>query len=147
MANDYPGDTIKIKNMTTNVTTTYPRPKNFAPVRQDVYAGEYTTMTGNIKADSVGWKYADIELKWDALPEDKVWFLCQLYGLIDLEFDVPYVISPTRHETVRRISTVSMRHRYQVPVLENGTIVQKIYWKDVSVKFSFINAHPHGGTL
>lgn len=119
-------DTITINSVT------YPRPVVFAPRREDVYAAEYTTMTGKTKADIVGWKYADIELKWDALSQTQVQSLTALSGTFTFAFDDP---SGTHSETVRRKSAVSMRHRYQ----QGGVY----YWRDVSVKLSFINTNSY----
>ena len=120
----YTGDTITIKGVH------YPRPKDFAPTREDVYAAEYTTMSGSYRADRVGWKFSDIELKWDALPHSQVLELTKLSGTYQFTFDDP---TGFNYEQVRRISAVSMRHRYQI----NGVT----YWKNVSVKFSFLDTH------
>ena len=46
-----------------------PKPTNFTPAREDVYAGEYTTCTGKMIADRIGWKFSEIDLQWDALKQ------------------------------------------------------------------------------
>ena len=48
------------------------RPSDFDLKREDVYAGEYTTCTGAVIADRIGWRYSDIELKYDTLPDDQM---------------------------------------------------------------------------
>ena len=117
-------DTITINGVS------YPRPVGFSPVREDVYASEYMTMTGTVKADRVGWRYSDIELKWEALPQSQVLSLTQLTDTFNFVFDDP---EGSHTEVVRRMSSVAMRHRF----LLNGVY----YWKNVSVKLSFINLH------
>lgn len=117
-------DTITINNID------FPRPVNFLPMREDVYASEYRAMSGAVRADRVGWKYADMELKWDALPQDLVYALTTLVGSFNITFDDPQGMRTT---LARRMSTVAMRHRYQ----QDGVY----YWKDVSVKISFLGMY------
>lgn len=112
--------------------TTYPRPVNFAPMRKDVYAAEYTTMSGSFRGDSIGWKYDDIELKWDALVHAQAQALANLPLTFTIVFDDP---SGTHTETVRRISSVATRYRYTQNNLH--------YWKNVSVKLSFVDMHSY----
>lgn len=107
------------------------RPEKFAPKREDVYAGEYTTCTGATIADRIGWKFSDLTLEWGALPQDDVEALVSMSGECTLVFDD--VDSDTWTETVIRSSVVSMRHRY--------TISGVTYWRDVSCEVKFINVH------
>lgn len=108
----------------------FPRPVGFSPQREDVYAGEITTMTGKTLKDLVGWKYSDIDLSWSILPQEDVENLIKLSGEFYLDFDDA---EGTQSEKVSRESTVSMRHRYTI----NG----KYYWKDVSIKIKFLDVH------
>lgn len=109
----------------------FPRPVGFAPVREDVYAAEYTTMDGSLRADIVGWRWSDMELKWDCLSESKVMDLIMAGSSFDIVFDDP--MSDSWTETVVRRSTVSMRHRYR----QRGVT----YWRNVSIKVSFVGVH------
>ena len=45
------------------------RPNDFAPKREDIYGAEITTCSGKVIADRVGWRYADMTLNWDTLPQ------------------------------------------------------------------------------
>lgn len=116
---------IKINN------TSIIRPVDLRLEREDIYAAEITTMTGKTIADRVGWKYRDITLSWDALPQASVEVLLDMTGESTFEFDDPS--GDTIEETVIRNSVVQLRHPYTV----NGVT----YWKDVSVNLHFINAH------
>lgn len=119
----------------------FPRPVNFAPMRENVYASEYTTMNGTYKADLIGWKYADMELTWEALRQSDVYNLVTMLGsdsgLFKIVFDdadASYASQYTlKKEDVRRISTVSMRHRYK----QYG----EYYFRNVSFKISFVKTH------
>lgn len=118
-------DFIRINNV--QIT----RPPKFMPQREDIYKGNYTTCTGKKIADKVGWKFADMTLEWDALPQSMVSILCNMDGENTFRFDD---LDGTEHiETVIRTSIVGLRHRYT----QNGVT----YWKDVSVSISFIGSH------
>lgn len=106
------------------------RPREFKPKRVDVYAGQYTTCTGKTIADKIGWKYDDLELSWEALPESMVLALAGISGAVTMAFDD---VDGAKSETVIRTSAVQMRHR--------DTIGGVTYWRDVSVGVSFINVH------
>lgn len=108
----------------------YPRPVSFKPQREDIYAAEITTFKGNVLKDKIGWKYSDITLEWDFLPQAKVESLVGITGAVDLVFDD---VTGSHTESVARASIVAMRHRYQI----DGSY----YWKDVSIKLTFLDAH------
>lgn len=55
-----------------------PRPSDFTPQRESVYRGEYTTSNGKLRADVLGWKFADMDLEWDMLPQDTLQALLAL---------------------------------------------------------------------
>lgn len=114
-----------------NTTDAIRKPADFSPQREDVYAGEYTTCTGAIKADRIGWKYSDMTLHWDALSEDDVAILVALGAGDTLDFDD--LDGTTASENIIRTSIVGLRHRY--------TINSKVWWKDVSVDVRFIDVH------
>ena len=52
------------------------RGNNFSLDREWIYAAEIETCTGKRCADVVGWRYSDLQLSWDNLPQD------QLHGKI-----------------------------------------------------------------
>lgn len=108
-----------------------PRPPEFSPKREDVYASEITTCTGKIIADRIGWKYADLELKWNALLQSDVDTLVNMSGISNITFDDADGIEHT--EEIITTSKVWMRHRFT----KKGLPV----WKDVGVGVRFINVH------
>ena len=106
-------------------------PESFALTRNDIYAGEYTTMTGSLIADRVGWKYADLNLKWNILPDSMVQALVSMGA--SNTFKVEYPDGTIVEEPVRRASVVALRNR--------NTINGEVYWRDVSVSITFLEAH------
>ena len=107
------------------------RPPEFTPKREDIYKGEYQTCTGKIIADRVGWKYSDMTLSWEGLPQSMVDTLIGMNGVCTLGFDD--LDGTTHTEEVVRLSAVGVRHRYT----EKGTV----YWKKVQVTIRFIGSH------
>lgn len=108
-----------------------PRPPQFSPQREDIYAGDYTTCTGKRIADRVGWRYSDMTLSWEALPQSAVDVLVGMSGTCTLEFDDSD--GNIHEESVIRTSIVALRHKY----LQGGVTI----WKNVSVNISFIGSH------
>ena len=107
------------------------RPPAFSPKREDVYAGEYTTCRGETIADRVGWKYADLSLQWDALPQEQVQVLVNMQGVCTIEFDDA---DGTNHtENIIRDSTVHLRNR--------NTIAGVTWWKNVQTEVRILNVH------
>lgn len=108
-----------------------PKPPEFSPQIEDLYAGEYTTCTGKLIADRIGWKYSDMTLEWNALPQWAVDVLCQMSGAMPLTFDGLDGLIQT--ESIIRTSAVGLRHRY--------TVDGEVWWTGVQVEVRFINAH------
>ena len=106
------------------------KPKEFKPAREDVYAGEYTTMTGKIIADRIGWKFSDLTLSWEALPQSMVDILIGIDGQTTMRFDTE---DGTYTESIIRLSAVSLKNR--------ATINGVTWWRNVSVQVRFINVH------
>ena len=106
------------------------RPPTFAPQMEDIYSGEYTTCTGKTVGDRIGWKWADMTLSWDALPQSMVDVLVGMTGAVTMVFDGP---QGTQTEEIIRDSAVQLRNR--------NTIRGETYWLNVSVQIRFINAH------
>ena len=109
------------------------RPPAFAPEKEDIYKGDYTTCTGKIIADRVGWKFSDMTLEWEALPQSMVDVLVAMDagGVSTIVFDTMGGL--TVQENIIRASTVALRHRQ--------TIGGVTYWKNVKVTIRFIDAH------
>lgn len=107
------------------------RPPTFAPSHEDIYKGDYETCTGKVIADRVGWKYADMSLQWDALPQSMVDVLVNMSGACTLEFDD--LSGEIAQEQIVRASAVGLRHRHT----QGGETI----WKNVSVNIKFIGSH------
>ena len=107
------------------------RPPQFMPTREDLYRGDYTTCTGKQIKDRIGWKYADMTLTWDGLPQNMVDVLVGMTGACTLEFDD--ADGELHEEQVVRDSLVALRHKY----VQGGVTI----WKSVSVKIVFIGSH------
>lgn len=110
------------------------RPNEFTLQREDVYAAELETCTGKRIADLIGWRYADLELSWDTIPD------AQLQRLLDM-FDRPTSSiqfvdesGTTVTETVilKNTSATITRH-----IGEDGETL----WSGISVSVQFINSH------
>ncbi len=122
---------IGIYNTITINGIEFPRPSDFSIEREDVYAGEYQTCTGNVIADRVGWRYSDMTLNFDTLSNDKL----QVLSAINSTATLVFTDDDGQHtESVIRTGFANTPTRYTGP---DGTAL----WKNVSVKMRFINAH------
>lgn len=117
-------------NIKINGTNIY-RPNGFTPQRQDVYAAEITTCTGKTIADLIGWKFANMTMQWDALPQDQLEVLLAMSGECTLEFTDADGVART--EAVVRTSAVTTATRFT----RNGVPV----WSNVQLEVMFLNAH------
>ena len=107
------------------------RPNNMPLQREDVYAGEYTTCTGKLIADRIGWRYADMSLEWDTLTDEMLSALIGLSG----SFTITFTDSDGSHtEQVIRDEFTNTPTRFTG---YNGASV----WKDVGLKVRFLNVH------
>jgi len=109
----------------------FKRPSDFSIQREDIYSGEYTTCTGAVKADRVGWKYSDTTIHFDELTP------AELAVLIGLSGAVPFVFTDgdgTHTEQVIRAGFMNTPTRLTLP---DGSVV----WKDIEISLRFINAH------
>lgn len=123
---------VRLRNIITINGNKIYRPNNFSPQREDVYASEYTTCTGKIIADLVGWRYSELTMEWGTLPEEQLKVLLNMRGETNLVFvDAD---GQTHTEKVIRTSAVSTGTRFTGA---DG----KPAWKDVKVEVKFINAH------
>lgn len=118
-------NTIKIAG------TEFPRPSDFEIKREDVLAGEYTTLLGETRADRIGWKFSDTEIKFDLLPDTLLSVLTSLSG----EFEIEFTDSDKKYtETAIRKSFSNI----PTAIIGDGGAAM---WKDVSVEVTFINVH------
>lgn len=108
------------------------RPNDFAPQKEQVYAGEITTHSGKTIADLIGWRWSDLEMKWDILPQSQMRFLAGLSGENTITFTD--AVGESHTEKFRLISHVSTNTRVTRP---DGSQI----WKDVTLSISFIETH------
>ena len=94
-------------------------------------AGEYTTLLGETRADRIGWKFSDTEIKFDLLPDTLLSVLTSLSGEFYIEFSDS---DKTYTETAIRKSFSNI----PTAILGNGGAAM---WKDVSMEVTFINVH------
>lgn len=108
------------------------RPNDFDVKREDVYAGEYVSLTGKTIADRIGWKFSDMTLKWDALTDA---MLQALIGL-DGSFSISFEDSDGQHteQVIRRGFT-------NTPTRLTGPNGAKL-WTGLEMEISFLNTHP-----
>ena len=111
-----------------------PRPPKFSPAREDIYKGNYVTCTGKTIADRIGWKYSDMSLEWDGLPQQAVDVLVNMSGVNTIVFDD--LDGEIVEEQIVRSSAVALRHRYTF----GGVVI----WKKVKVEIKFIGSHTEG---
>lgn len=109
------------------------RGNEFALQRDYIYAGEITTCTGKFCADVVAWKYADLTIQWDNLPQD------QLQAILDLDGQsVNMTFSNEKNETVTEAvipTTISAKVTRLTDPQGN------IAWQGIGLQLKFINAH------
>lgn len=99
-------------------------------LREDVYAGEYTTCTGRTIADRIGWKYSDQEINFDALTDAQAMKLAGIRGAVTLKWEDADGIH-TESIIRRKFSNTPTR-----------SIVEGVpKWRDVSIEVSFLNVH------
>ena len=121
-------NTISIDNKTIY------RGNDFTLQREYIYAGEYETCTGKRLADLVGWRYADVTITWDSLPQTMFSDILGLSGTaVDFTFSNELDASVTESVFPQVIS--SQATRLTNPY--DGSVV----WKNVSLQLKFINAH------
>lgn len=110
------------------------RGNDFALQREYIYAAEYETCTGKRCADLVGWRYADLTIQWDTLPEEMLGYVMGLTGeAVDFTFTDELGNSITESVIPTVISSQATR-------LTNPYDRSAI-WKNVSLQLRFINAH------
>lgn len=124
---------LGIFNTITIDSKTIYRGNEFTLSRDYLYAGEIETCTGKRCADLVGWRYADLSISWDAIPQEQMLDILGLTGEeVEMTFAGPDGESVT--ETVIPKAITSTATRY---TRTDGTAL----WKNVSLQLQFIRAH------
>lgn len=108
------------------------RPNGFEVKREDVYAAEYTTMTGKTIADRIGWKYSDMTLQWDILTED------MLSALIGIEGEVAITFEDSDGPHTEQIIRKGFSNAPTRTTGPEGTPL----WSGIEMEIAFINTHP-----
>lgn len=109
------------------------RGNEFTLQREMIYAGEIETCTGDRYADLVGWRYADLTINWDALPQDQMATILALTGeAVDMTFTDEENNSVTEKVIPRAIAATATRH-----TRADGTPI----WKGVGLQLTFLEAH------
>ena len=107
------------------------RPNDFEVKRKDVFKSEYTTCTGKLIADRIGWQYDDMSLKWDMLTDGMMSVLVGLVGEASLVFED----SDGEHtERIIRRGFTNTPAR----VTKNGQTI----WTGVEMEITFLDVHP-----
>ena len=124
---------LGIFNTITIDSKTIYRGNEFTLSRDYLYAGEIETCTGKRCADLVGWRYADLTVNWDAIPQEQMLDILGLTGEeVEMIFAGPDGESVT--ETVIPKAITSTATRY---TRTDGTVL----WKNVGLQLQFTQAH------
>ena len=102
---------------------------NFTLQKVPNIVNEMVTLTGKTVADINGWKYDDVELRWDTLLDEDLQNL--LAAISDSQFEVTFKDIDGLVHTVNAV--FKGRANVKTPMFHNGATV----WRDVSVKLSF----------
>lgn len=109
------------------------RGNEFNLSREWIYAGEYTTCTGKMVGDIVGWRYADLSLTWDNLPQSQLQKVIGLNGSA-----VAMTFSNEFNETVTEMV---------IPTVTTAQVTRltdpqgNVAWSGIGLTLKFINAH------
>ena len=109
------------------------RSNGFTLAREWIYAAEIVTCTGKVCADVVGWRYSNLSLEWDNLPQAQ---LQKILALDGTEVDMTFINELNESVTEAVIPTITTA---QVTRLTdpNGDVA----WQGVKLEVRFINAH------
>ena len=126
--------TMTLFNKITIDGTEVLRPNDFTLQRENVYAAEIETCTGKRIADLIGWRYSDLSLEFDWLPQEKLAALLAIQGEVSMTFGNE--IEETVTETVIVKTSTATVTRLTAP---DGQVA----WKGINLEVQFINAHPN----
>lgn len=110
------------------------RGNNFTLQREYIYAGEYETCTGRRIADRVGWRYADITIQWDALPQTQFAYILGMTGE-RTRFRFDDELGNQVDEYVIPQMITSQATRFTNPY-DNSVV-----WRDVQLQLRFVDSH------
>lgn len=112
------------------------RGNDFSLSREYLYAGEVETCTGKRCADLVGWRYADLTVQWDALPDAQLQTILALTGeQVDLTFSDESNTSVTEKVVPQVIASTASRFTDNMG---------RSIWTGVQLQLQFIQAHNPG---
>lgn len=118
--------------ITINSATIY-RGNDFTLQREWIYAGEYETCTGKRCADLVGWRYSDLTVSWDNLPQSQLNSLLNLTGSeVNMTFSNEKGTSVTEKVIPRVISSQASRFT---------DVYGAVSWTNISLQLQFTEAH------
>ena len=109
------------------------RGNEFTLSREYIYAGEYETCTAKRVGDIVGWRYADLSLTWDNLPQSQLQKVIGLNGSA-----VAMTFSNEFNETVTEMV---------IPTVTTAQVTRltdpqgNVAWSGIGLTLKFINAH------
>lgn len=101
--------------------------------REWIYAGEYTTCTGKLVGDIVGWRYADLSLTWDNLPQSQ---LQKVIGLNGSAVAMTFSNEFNENVTEMVIPTVTTAQVTRITDPQGN-----VAWSGIGLTLRFINAH------
>lgn len=109
------------------------RGNDFTLEREWIYAAEIETCTGKRCADVVGWRYRDMKISWDTLPQNQLQKILNLSGS-----EVNMTFSNEKNESVTE---------KVIPLISVATATRitdpfgDIAWSGISLDLRFVNAH------
>ena len=109
------------------------RSNGFTLAREWIYAAEIVTCTGKLCADVIGWRYSNLSLEWDNLPQGQ---LEKILALDGTEVNMTFTNELNQSVTEKVIPTVSTA---QVTRLTDPS--GDVAWQGVKLELRFINAH------
>lgn len=109
------------------------RGNDFTLSREWIYAAEIVTCTGKLCADVIGWRYSNLSLEWDNLPQDQLQTILALDGT---EVDMTFSNELNESVTEKVIPTISTA---QVTRLTDPS--GNVAWAGIKLELRFINAH------
>lgn len=110
------------------------RSNEFTPQRQMILAEEYTSMSGKTIGDLVGWKYDDVTLQWDTLPQAMLLNLIEAQKQGEVTFIFDDVEGQHQENVILSVNTSKATRFTGIDGLA--------LWSDIEVEVRFLNAHP-----
>lgn len=111
-----------------------PRPNDFTLERENILAAEVTTCTGKKYADLIGWRYSDLTLTFDSMPESTLTWLLQQTGRgTTIRGRDERGNQFTEHVILEKSSSQATRE----------TVDGKAVWKNVQIAIRFMDVHSY----